>query len=259
MLVAGVTVRQLILTLALLALLAPAAATAQMIHRGLGPIHGGSPPVPPPQPPPLVAPPPIVMPLPSVLPPPDNGGASPFSFEASDPTRAHRDLFRVEGRSTHGSRYMPFIGGSYFGGYATDTLTTAPPASAPAPVTTGQLRLSVTPPDAQIFIDSYFVGLASDIDARRPLTLEAGPHRLEIRAPEHETQTLDVRILPYDTVTYRGALEPRRPAAAPVRPPATSSAPMYLIPNCYLGNVPPRASRLPSGCDIKQVQVLGQR
>src|SRR5258708_36801611 len=87
------TVRQLILTLALLALLAllaPAAASAQMIHRGPGSAHP-----PPPQPPPLVAPPPIVLPLPSVLPPPDNGGASPFSFEASDPTRAHRDLFRV--------------------------------------------------------------------------------------------------------------------------------------------------------------------
>ncbi len=34
---------------------------------------------------------------------------------------------------------------------------------------------------------------------------------------------------------------------------------MYLIPNCYLGNVPPRPSRLPSGCDITRVQVLGAR
>jgi hypothetical protein len=31
---------------------------------------------------------------------------------------------------------------------------------------------------------------------------------------------------------------------------------MYVIPNCYIGNVPPRASRLPAGCDIKQVQIL---
>jgi hypothetical protein len=34
---------------------------------------------------------------------------------------------------------------------------------------------------------------------------------------------------------------------------------MYLIPNCYLGNVPPRANRLSPGCDIKQVQVLGAK
>jgi hypothetical protein len=34
---------------------------------------------------------------------------------------------------------------------------------------------------------------------------------------------------------------------------------MYVIPNCYLGNIPPRANRLPSGCDIKQVQVLAPK
>jgi len=34
---------------------------------------------------------------------------------------------------------------------------------------------------------------------------------------------------------------------------------MYMIPNCYLGNIPPRANRLPQGCDIKQVQVLGPK
>ena len=31
---------------------------------------------------------------------------------------------------------------------------------------------------------------------------------------------------------------------------------MYVIPKCYAGNLPPRQSRLPSGCDVKQVQVL---
>ena len=31
---------------------------------------------------------------------------------------------------------------------------------------------------------------------------------------------------------------------------------MYVIPGCYAGNMAPRADRLPSGCDIKQVRVI---
>jgi hypothetical protein len=31
---------------------------------------------------------------------------------------------------------------------------------------------------------------------------------------------------------------------------------MYLIPNCYLGNVPPKAERLPQGCDVTRVQEI---
>lgn len=40
---------------------------------------------------------------------------------------------------------------------------------------------------------------------------------------------------------------------------AASAGPMYVIPNCYLGNVPPRQERLPLGCDINHVQVLGSK
>jgi hypothetical protein len=214
-----------------------------------------------PHPPPTVAPPPIVLPLPPLMTPPAGGLTSGFPFEPSDPTRPPRDLYRVQGRDSFRSRLsMPFIPGAYAGGSAIDVAApTGSVASAPA-LATGLLRLSVTPPDAQIFVDSYFVGIASDIEARRALTLEAGPHRIEIRAAEHETQTFDVRIPARDSVTYRGTLEPlRRAAPATVRSSSTSSAPMYLIPKCYLGNIPPRPSRLPSGCDITQVQVLGQR
>ena len=72
--------------------------------------------------------------------------------------------------------------------------------------------------------------------------------------------TVDIRITPYETVTYRAALEPLRPAAAPAAPSvASANTKMYLIPNCYLGNIPPRANRLPAGCDVKQVQVLGPK
>lgn len=125
---------------------------------------------------------------------------------------------------------------------------------APAP-STGLLRLAVTPSSSQVFVDSYYVGTVDDVDAQRVLELEAGPHRLEFRAAQYQTLIVDVRILPLETVTYRGALEPARPAATP--PPAAGPPTViYVIPKCYLGNLPPRQSRLPSGCDVKQVQVL---
>src|SRR5207245_10187570 len=123
------------------------------------------------------------------------------------------------------------ISGPYPGVYAIDPALAAPLAYATAAdirVATGLLRLSVTPEDAQIFIDGYFAGIASDIEARPTLTLNAGPHRIEIRAAQHETRTFDVRIPANDTVTYRGALEPLRqvappPVGSPAPTPATSS------------------------------------
>jgi hypothetical protein len=126
---------------------------------------------------------------------------------------------------------------------------------APAPAaSTGLLRLAVTPGSAQVFVDSYYVGTVDDVDAQRVLELEAGPHRLEFRAAQYQTLGVDVRILPLETVTYRGALEPARAAAPP--PAAGPPTVIYVIPKCYLGNLPPRQSRLPSGCDVKQVQVI---
>jgi hypothetical protein len=123
------------------------------------------------------------------------------------------------------------------------------------PLSTGLLRLAVTPAGAQVFVDSYYVGTVEDVNAQRVLELEAGPHRLEIRAPQYQTLAVDLRIQPLETVTYRGALEPTR--AAPAPPPAAGAPTvMYVIPNCYMGNLPPRQSRLPSGCDVKHVEVL---
>jgi hypothetical protein len=122
----------------------------------------------------------------------------------------------------------------------------------------GFLRVSGTPSEAQIFVDGYFVGTLADVEAGRPLMIDAGPHRLELRAPGYQSTSVDIRLAPNDTLTYRAALD-RVPPPAPLARTAASAAAstMYLIPNCYLGNVPPRANRLSPGCDIKQVQVLG--
>jgi hypothetical protein len=51
------------------------------------------------------------------------------------------------------------------------------------------------------------VGVVDDFDGIfQRLHLEAGPHRIEIRAPQYETLTFDVRIIVDETTTYRGEL-----------------------------------------------------
>ncbi len=215
-------------------------------------------PAPPPQP--QAPPPPTTMPYPPLMPPPAGGLTPTVPFTtppAALPSRP--DLYRVRPGDrvysrTHG---QPSIGYGGFYGYGYDVPPTPAAPSAPAAEETGMLRLTGTPESAQIFIDGYYIGALADVESQRVLTLPVGPHRIEIRAADYVPTTFDVRIGPNDTITYRAALEHVRP-----QPPARAAAPpanptrMYLIPNCYLGNVPPKRDRLPRGCDIKRVQVI---
>lgn len=224
----------------------------------------GNVPAPPPPPPaPRSVPPPVNFAFPPLTPPVAGGLTHPFP-----PLTPNQAFFPPDARFR--SRLFfpfgsPFFGG--FGGYGgfagapygdMGDPSLAARSRPMAQSATGLLRLSVTPASAQVFVDSYFVGTGADVEAQRVLTLDAGPHRIEFRAAGYESQTVDVRTMPYETATYSVALEPnRQPAPQRAAAPA-ASGPMYLIPNCYLGNVPPRPSRLPAGCDIKQVQVLGK-
>ena len=185
--------------------------------------------------------------------PPPAGGLLPRAGEGA-PFRTFTPIFNPSGPA--GSPfYSPFILGY---GYpdGSNGFARKRERAAPAPPATGLLRLSVAPLTAQVFVDALYVGTVADINAQNVLQLEAGPHRIEIRAPEYQSLTFDIRILPYETVTYRGALEATRLAAPSARAAASPPTRMYVIPNCYVGNIPPRQNRLPSGCDIKQVQVL---
>ena len=151
----------------------------------------------------------------------------------------------------------------YYGGYGSYVTEPDAPSASPTPpgrAVVGFLRVSGTPAEAQVFVDGYFVGTLGDIEAGRPLMIDAGPHRLELRAPGYQSTSVDIRLAPNDTLTYRAALERVQPAAPPrTGASAAAASTMYLIPNCFLGNVPPRANRLSPGCDIKQVQVLGAK
>lgn len=135
-----------------------------------------------------------------------------------------------------------------------------------AAIETGRLQLDIRPRDAQIFVNGEFVGTLEDVGG--VLELPEGTHRIEIRASRHEALTLDARIVVGRTITYRNALLPVEegaptppvpPAARAPKsgqeppPPARPSQTFYLIPGCYLGNVPPEQVKLPPDCDLSRM------
>ena len=126
----------------------------------------------------------------------------------------------------------------------------AEPAPAPAPVEqppqTGRLILAPQPEGAQVFIDGYYAGVPEDFDlAHGGGAVEAGQHRIDLSAPGYEPLAVDVRIAPTQTITYRETLKRTQPPALPSGPTT-----FYLIPGCYMGNVPPKDAHLPATCDL---------
>ena len=72
----------------------------------------------------------------------------------------------------------------------------------------GQLRLKVKPENGQVYVDGYYVGDVDSFDGMlQRLAIEAGAHRVEIRAAGYETVTFDVMIAPGETVTYKGEMK----------------------------------------------------
>jgi hypothetical protein len=72
----------------------------------------------------------------------------------------------------------------------------------------GALRLKVKPRDASVYVDGYFAGRVDDFDGVfQKLTIDSGPHRIEVRQDGFEPLTFEVRIQPDRTVTYTGELQ----------------------------------------------------
>ena len=127
-----------------------------------------------------------------------------------------------------------------------------PPEPAPKPIETppapGRLILDVEPATAQVFADGYYVGVPEDFSVRRGGgLLESGLHRIDVSAAGYEPMTLDLRVSASQPVTVRTALK--------ALPPPSTVAPttFYLIPGCYMGNIPPKDARLPAACDLSRV------
>jgi hypothetical protein len=153
----------------------------------------------------------------------------------------------------YGGSSLPY----YIGPTTVGTPAVAPaPPPPPPPSDIGYLRLEVEPASLlQIYVDGVFIGTPADIGG--DLELRSGAHRIEIRAPGHDSLTFDARIEADRGITYRGTLRAidERPMApqAPVVVPAGSKT-LYVIPGCYLGNVLPDADRLPAGCDMGRMK-----
>lgn len=212
--------------------------------------HVGFPTVPPP--PSIGLPlPSIGLPLPSIgLPPPVNA-QPPHGF-------AHRPVHHLSATIIY---FVPYFVPAYGWGIpvAGPTARQEPVRSSEQRPLAGTLRFDVQPAGLlQLYVDGYFVGTNDQFNGE--IDLEAGPHRIEIRAPGHETLAFDVRIAAGRSITYRGALKPAdvSPAANPTvggSPDASPTSPttFYLIPGCYMGNVPPADAKLPESCDKNHV------
>ena len=72
----------------------------------------------------------------------------------------------------------------------------------------GQVRLKVNPKHGQVYVDGYYAGEVDSFDGSfQRLSIEAGAHKVEIRAEGFETVTFDIMVTPGETVTYKGELK----------------------------------------------------
>lgn len=206
----------------------------------------------PPQPPSRPTPP---QGRPTPTPPPGVPLVPPAPPSALDSV----DLFRA-GPRTYVPRRQRFLGGYGSGyGYITDPFGYISQPYAPADDSdprdtagTGYLRLDVEPDTARVYVDGLYVGVVSDF-RRAPRALDAGPHRVEIRADGFESQSVDVSIRANDTLSYRGTLTRNEQRAA--LPPAAPKT-FYVIPRCYAGDTRPRADQLPAGCRVANLRTI---
>jgi hypothetical protein len=118
-----------------------------------------------------------------------------------------------------------------------------------------RLILDIHPPTAQVFTDGYYIGIPEDFRLEQGgAVLEPGPHRIDIVARDYEPVSFDVNLTRGQSATFRHILTPILPAPqpAPDAVPPARKPPMtfYLIPGCYMGNVPPKEVKLPATCDI---------
>ena len=72
----------------------------------------------------------------------------------------------------------------------------------------GSLRLKIKPADAKVYIDGYYVGMVDSFDGVfQKLNVDAGPHKVELRADGYQTTEFDVVVTPGDTATYKGDMK----------------------------------------------------
>jgi hypothetical protein len=118
-----------------------------------------------------------------------------------------------------------------------------------------RLILDIHPPTAQLFADGYYIGIPEDFRFEHGgAVLEPGPHRIDILARGYEPVSFDVNLTRGQSATFRHILTPMmntlQPAPDAAVPAKKQPVTFYLIPGCYMGNVPPKDANLPATCDL---------
>jgi hypothetical protein len=101
----------------------------------------------------------------------------------------------------------PYYSSAYpYGGYGYGLPPPAYVSAAPG-YAYGGVRIQDAPPEAQVFVDGYYMGVVDDFDGPfQHLNLTAGPHQIEIRAAGYQPITFDVNVQPGRTITYRASI-----------------------------------------------------
>ena len=97
--------------------------------------------------------------------------------------------------------YWPYYYGGFYSGFYSPLYWGQYPYRSPyygrwAYDTTGSARLQVTPRNAQVYVDGYFVGLVDDFDGNlQRLNVEAGEHEIQLYLEGHRTFTQKVLLV----------------------------------------------------------------
>lgn len=79
----------------------------------------------------------------------------------------------------------------------------------PGPSTYGGVSFDVTPQDAEVYVDGEYAGTTTMFDGtQQPMSLAAGQHTIELRAPGCLPLVFAVNVLPGRVIPYQGALSP---------------------------------------------------
>ena len=149
-------------------------------------------------------------------------------------------------------QYVPFVDPQLVTVVAAPSLPAAPTVDQPAPK--GSLVLDIEPAAAQVFVDGYYSGTAEDFGGKRGgAFLDSGAHAVELIAPGYQPAAFDVKIVANQAIAYKHQMQ-----RIPLPAPQPSKMPMtfYLIPGCYMGNVPPKDAGLPATCDVTRTQTF---
>jgi PEGA domain-containing protein len=212
----------------------------------------------------------IGLPLPSMGLPPATMGLPPSHLAQPsarfDRTERVGQLGRFEQserpKLSGGTRFqrpasIVYFGWPYFPYLPADQFPQVPVPVPQVERATGTLHLVLSSgANPQIFIDGYYAGLFSE--AAGELTLDAGAHTIELREEGYQSVRIPVNIQPNEVIMYNVGLLPivtarSADAGQTAEPALPTPAPttIYVVPGCYIGNVPPREVALPAGCDAR--------